>query len=694
MKKVFILFLLFIWITSASFAQQRGDVVFIGEEPQVFPVFDYNLFESRLEIRKRVETLGVPAWLVNLLVNVEYPVKGYSVTYWTLGVNPENPDDQEGPLVQATGLVIIPENTGGALPLALYCHGTIFGGENIPSQPDQLKEEFIAALGYAGQGYLTVLPDYVGYGPQKTTFHPYLDARTQAAASIDLMRAGRQIANYLNEPLSGEVFIAGHSQGGHAGLATLRSIAQDFPHEFNVKFAGLSSGSYDLSETQYNYVFGNPDFPGEELTLLVLAGCQVAACTSPSAFDFCDTDQVLEGEFIGLYEELILGQDENARELIDGPWTKYFQESYLNGLDESDLREVCLARNNVFDWRNLYKTTFYYCEPDERVSFQNSIKARDVQRDNVPWYLFWLKWQIDAFNSGNFDHLTCALPSLYFGRIAFDLNKSRSKNDKSVGDQVQYVDTEVKVSPFLFFDAEVDFSPIKNKLTRIVLLDLNDQPVRSWDAKSLQSGLLTMERGDLPVGLYGLIFYAGDEAIHYAGISVQDPELAVSSLYDPISPNPMQREATLDLTLLEETVEKVSIYDEDGLLLWRIEPDVAAQKIKLERGSLPSGEYIVEVRTGQQSYFLPLEMIPIPEEGMLVAPNPILDKAYVDLTKVQGSIQAIQLYSAQGQLLRSYTDIAPDAEWFEVDRESLPSGMYLLEIKTTQGKKVAKLIMR
>lgn len=93
----------------------------------------------------------------------------------------------------------------------------------------------------------------------------------------------------------------------------------------------------------------------------------------------------------------------------------------------------------------------------------------------------------------------------------------------------------------------------------------------------------------------------------------------------------------------------------------------------------------MEVRTGQHSCFLPLEMIPVPEEGMLVAPNPILDKAYVDLTKVGGSIQAIQLYSAEGQLLRSDTDIAPDAEWFEVDRGSLPSGMYLLKIKNNPG---------
>lgn len=691
MRKIVLFSMLLLLCGSLVRGQERGEIIWASPENDL--AFDYSVWGARQAVAERVGPLGIPAWLANLLVNVKYPLKGYKVKYWTLNVNPDDPGNQTEPLVEAMGLVIVPQQTGCKLPLALYCHGTIFGENNVPSNPELFKEDFIASLAYAGYGYLTVVPNYVGYGDDGTVPHPYLDARTEAAASIDLMRAARELAGNRGYDLSGEVFIAGHSQGGHAGAATLRSIAQDFPFEFDVKFAGLSSGAYDLSDVQFDFVFNDPAYPGEELTLLVLAGCQVSSCTTP-ALDFCNTADVLVNEYIDdPYGSYILGQWEGAREAIDGPWGKYFLDSYLAGIGNSDLRNICLERNNVYNWLNLKKTTFYYCQPDERVSYENSVKARNVQRSNIPWYWFWLRWQINTFNSGNFDHITCALPSLYFARCAFEQNRQYCPSQKSLARPLPQETADHFVSPFLFFDTEVDLRNFPAPVVRVEMLDLNDQVVRVWSKEELQGSLLTIERGDLTTGLYGLVFYLNDREPMYAGISVLDPEPAVSDLYDPIWPNPMQHQATLDLSLLEETVSKISIYDLNGRLLRRMAPEAKAREVKLERNNLPAGDYLVEVRTDRQSYFLPLNLVPVPSPGALVAPNPMQEKTWVDLSAIQGIVRVIRLYTPEGRLLRTYTDISEVAEWFEIDRGNLPAGLYLLELDATTGKKVVKLVV-
>ena len=174
---------------------------------------------------------------------------------------------------------------------------------------------------------------------------------------------------------------------------------------------------------------------------------------------------------------------------------------------------------------------------------------------------------------------------------------------------------------------------------------------------------------------------------------IQDPEPAVSELYDPISPNPMQRQAKLDISLLQDPVSKISIYDTQGNLYRRFSVNPDASEVVLERNDLPTGEYLVEVRTTRQSYFLPLEMVPMPMDGYLIAPNPMRDQAWIDLSQLDGFVQAIQLFTLDGQLLRTYTDVAEDAAYFELQRGDLSGGVYLLEIKTTMGKKVAKLVV-
>ena len=511
MRKILLIILLSVFFSVQFQAQD-------GLPDQVKGVYPLSVEQARDIINDQAENLDLPGWLLNLLIDVRYPLVAYSVEYPTLAVNPQNLNPP--PLVMATGLVIVPQNTGcDQLPTALYCHGTIFGNDNVPSNPLDLKEDLIAALAFAGHGYVTVLPDYVGYGDDPNVVrHPYLDARTEAAASIDLLRlvAGFSIQypHLLN--LSMELFITGHSQGGHAGMAALRSLSLEESYGFEVKFAGLSSGPYDLSGEQFDYVFGNDTYPGDELTLMVLEGCIVSSCPpSSGTLDFCDPGDVLDLDRtdpdVSYFWELVVDQVEGARETITSDsWRDFFlggPDGYLTKLEgANDLRDVCLYNNNVYRWRNLNKTTMYYCGSDLRVDPDNAHKTKAVQRDLIPWYWFWKKWQINTFYSGNFDHFNCALPSLYFTRVAFDRNRDCCPHWKSAGHSAQQQTAGIVVPSFLFFDAEVDFSQYRGQLVGVKLLDQQDAVVQQWGKEDLQTKRLTIPRNNLEVGIYGLEF--------------------------------------------------------------------------------------------------------------------------------------------------------------------------------------------
>jgi hypothetical protein len=694
---------------------KRGDIVCENGQLQVTQAFNIvNTDFVKGIIANRLAPYDLGGAISGLLENiVKYGVTGYSVKYWTLAADPSSL--LHSPLVEATGLVVIPNDQGSQLecdlPLALYCHGTIFGRNNVPSQPINFQEEFVAVLGYATSGYMTVAPDYVGMGEGASDFHPFLDTRTEAAASVDLMRAARMIAAGLPQSLSGEVFIAGHSEGAHAGLATLRSIAWQFPFEFNVKFTGLSSGPYDLSETQFNYIFNNPNYPGEELTLMVLAGCQEANCSPTFDLDFCSTADVLQKKYIqDPYEKYILGQDPGAREAINLPWPTYFRNNYLKKIQNSDLRKECLRSNDIYDWLNLNLTYLFYCQSDERVDPENSTKTVEIQRKNIPWYLFWLKGLINSFDSESptlplpgsppnpfvelapFDHVTCAFPSLYGTLLGFEQARSACTAFRSEA-PYQTQKAGILVPPTLYFDAEIDFRNHPGQITSIEMVNMNDQVVREWEQEQLRSGRITLHRGNLPAGLYALIFREENAKPIYIGIMVQHPQPMVSNLYDPISPNPMQEEAILDLSLLEETVDRISIYDENGQLFQRMFPEPADKKITLQRQGLPAGDYLVEVRTYRQSYFLPLQIEPVLRDGLRVTPNPMKDNAWIELSDLAGDIQLIQLYSVDGRLIRSYTGLPAGTPRLEIRRGELAAGVYILKIKTSAGEKVSRLIV-
>ncbi|WNJ16791.1 T9SS type A sorting domain-containing protein [Pontibacter sp. G13] len=669
-------------ICAGVFAQNRGDLISYQQ------AFDWSISETEDEVNARIP-ISLPSWIVNLLVYVDYPVKGYQVSYYT--------EDAQGNQTTATGLVVIPQNYGCNLPLAAYCHGTVFDRYDVPSYLSGAGDgaEFIIGLALAGAGYMTVMPDYVGLG-DGPGFHPYVEANSEAAATIDILRAGRQLASQISVGLNGQVFLTGYSQGGHAAMAAHKDIAANYSSEFQVQYAGPGSGPYDLSGTEFDFLFNDPFYANPEFALYVLATCETVYGNV-----YNQPTDILVPPYDSLYTADILGQT-GMTSWIPANWPTALQPTFYADVQNNPnhpLRQ-CLAASDVFNWKNKIATDMFYCTNDEQVDYQNSIKTRDVMRGKFKWYEFWYKWQIDAVYQGPFDHFTCVFPALLSTRGEFNDRRAWCFNKMPVGENPTLTAEKVGIEvPNIWQQTlEIDLTAAQQPIVAAALYDFEGMQIQSWSQSELRSGLLSVSRDGKPLGIYALEFQLQDGTTVYAMMNLQDHEVAqpVGSYY-PIQPYQWDLETALDLSLLEEQVTGIQLLNAQGKIVRAYTPDIDLQQLLIKRGDLPSGTYEVKVETPTETYFLETILTDkaLPANGLLaLSPNPMQTLSVLDLSTIEEPVHGIRIISLDGRLIRQFDPKTWNNGKLQIHREDLASGIYLLSVQVGNRILTEKLIVQ
>ncbi|WP_280447373.1 alpha/beta fold hydrolase [Nocardia cyriacigeorgica] len=143
---------------------------------------------------------------------------GSVIEYWMSG--------SDGTPRPASGALLLPEGTPppGGWPIIAYDHGTSglgkgCGGMATPETapfPGMQGRQDLLLRRLVSQGFAVVAPDYLGLGTFDTGPHPYLELRTEATATIDMVRAARA----THPELSPTWAVLGISQGGQAALGT------------------------------------------------------------------------------------------------------------------------------------------------------------------------------------------------------------------------------------------------------------------------------------------------------------------------------------------------------------------------------------------------------------------------------------------------------------------------------------------
>lgn len=156
--------------------------------------------------------------------------------------------DPRGNATRASAGLAIPSGCAGPFPILVYHHGTTVSRAFTMSSPSNIEALAQIAM-FAAQGYVVVMPDYLGYGDSTLDYHPYLHAENTAAVSIDALRAAKAVLAERSVATSSKLFLAGYSQGGHSAMATHRAIERDHAKEFTITASVPQSGPYALEDT-------------------------------------------------------------------------------------------------------------------------------------------------------------------------------------------------------------------------------------------------------------------------------------------------------------------------------------------------------------------------------------------------------------------------------------------------------------
>lgn len=241
MKRTYYL-LVFLFIGTLFFSGCNSNVVDDpANEVKDKYLVSYNLVRS--VTATEVKNLFSPAQsiypdMAEILPAVKYGFRVYSVTYnTTLGTQK----------LVASGLVCIPDG-GETWPLLSFQNGTNTVYANAPSlNASGYNVQLIS--GFAATGFVTVLPDYLGFGASTSVFHPYLHQESTVTAILDLFRAVKEMVAKpeLNLKLSADLYLMGYSQGGLSTMQLHRAIETSYSSEFNLKAVGAGAGPYNLS---------------------------------------------------------------------------------------------------------------------------------------------------------------------------------------------------------------------------------------------------------------------------------------------------------------------------------------------------------------------------------------------------------------------------------------------------------------
>lgn len=339
---------------------------------------------------------------------MEFDVRQYKITYTTV--------DLEGRPDTASGLVVLPLLEGGRLPLLCYQHGTSGSRDDVPSN---LRGTYEVAEVFAGLGYFSIAPDYLGLGESRG-IHPYVHADSEAWAAVDMLFAAREFAAQQGVELNDQLFITGYSQGGHAAAALHREIQENYTADFQVTASAPMSGPYSISGVMRELILSEEAYSYPAY----LANTIISYDQVYGLYD--DLNAVLKEPYASMTADFREGRITlgtlNSR-VIDSltaqfgiPLTKgMLQDSVLENFstDPAHPLNTVLEDNDVFDWAPAAPTLLLYCEGDDQVPFRNSIVADSVMNARGAM-------SVRSFNVGSsLDHVQCAEPAITTGALFF-----------------------------------------------------------------------------------------------------------------------------------------------------------------------------------------------------------------------------------------------------------------------------------
>lgn len=179
---------------------------------------------------------------------VRNAVDMYEVTYKGLWL--------DSSFIIAKGVMYVPKTETPAAEM-VYCHGTRISIAQSCGIDDL---EQVVTMMHAVDNYVALFPYYYGLGGGEKQ-HVYQDSWTEAMSVIYMIKACREIYPKIGRSTSGQLFLTGYSQGGHAAMATHKMLESGAFPEVKLTASSPMSGAYDMTGAQAKTMFRKYDQP-------------------------------------------------------------------------------------------------------------------------------------------------------------------------------------------------------------------------------------------------------------------------------------------------------------------------------------------------------------------------------------------------------------------------------------------------
>lgn len=314
-------------------------------------------YYSPEDINQVFVSQGLPAGIIP----VSYGAKAYKVVYNTVA-------GDSTPTV-ASGLAILPVGAPCKVSVISYQHGTVLKKNDVPSNQ---RGEWFIALAAAAQGYIGLMPDYLGMG-ESPGMHPYQHAHTEATATIDLIRAAKQLGDTAGAPANDQLFLLGYSQGGHATMAAHQLIQEKLDDVMHVTASAPMSGAYDMSGVMSDVMLSDDPYSNPYYLPFIFFGYNSVYNLFNNASDIMVSpyDTLLPPLFDGTHNSWeVDAVMPNQPKLI---MKQEHIDSFANYPD--NFFRVRLRENDTYNWTPTSPMRMYFCRADEQVNYRNTIVA-------------------------------------------------------------------------------------------------------------------------------------------------------------------------------------------------------------------------------------------------------------------------------------------------------------------------------
>ena len=294
-----------------------------------------------------------------LYANIMSGISIYKIIYRTTFVGRE---------INASGLLILPQDLTHQLPVIAINNGTTFLKSEAPSV--FIEEVFTGFEYFAASGYITLIPDYIGYGASEAEVHPYYDAHHSASCVIDLLEATQEYIIEHGIPCNKKLFLTGYSEGGYITLAVLKSLEQHNSTFFQVTAAAAGAGGFDLFSMLSALSTGHTShIQPAYIAYLIMAYRRVYPWQKPLSYYFTR-------KYARMIPELFSGKHDKQyiNDRLGTDLSVLFNPTFYNkltGHGEMELKKALFA-NSLSNWCPQAKLNFYHGTTDDVIPYQNT----------------------------------------------------------------------------------------------------------------------------------------------------------------------------------------------------------------------------------------------------------------------------------------------------------------------------------